>query len=123
MPIQVPLIDLCRIKYVDKFFPEEFANQLKHLEENPDDKAAWGVLADWLIDKDVGIDEPDLSAACRYIFKRTGVEVIRDGGAWNIRGGDKPFNYTTFTCYETYSLAGSVAVLAAEIRDFKKGLE
>jgi hypothetical protein len=102
-------------------FPEGFTNQLKHLEENPDDKAAWGVLADWLREDDV--NEPDLSSACRYIHRRDGVKVAKTDRKWDISGGDKPFNYATFTCYETYSLAGSVAAFAAEIRDFKKGLE
>ncbi len=88
MPFLVPLIDLVAIPGTRELWPDEFRAAVAKLEAAPDDKTAWGVIADWLDEEDA--NEPKLADAFRWVHKRANVVVAKskyNPYPWEISAG------------------------------------
>ena len=66
MPVTVKLLDLVALPDSRPLWPAEFHALIAKLEDNPEERAQWGVIADWLDEN----DEPELAAAFRWLSNR-----------------------------------------------------
>lgn len=72
----VSLEKLVSLKGSRPLWPAEFAALVALLDADPNDKAAWGVAADWLDEPERG--EHDLAEAFRWIHKRDAARIAPD---------------------------------------------
>jgi uncharacterized protein (TIGR02996 family) len=69
--VSVSLLNLVSIANTRPAWPTDFADKVAKLDENPAEKTAWGVIADWCDEH----GEPELGRAFRWVGGRRLVEV------------------------------------------------
>lgn len=80
--VSVSLLKLVAIAGTEPVWPDEFAGKFATLNDEPNDRSAWGVIADWCDEN----DEPELGRACRWLSKRAGlVTIIENARPLNMR--------------------------------------
>lgn len=67
----VSLLKLVSLPGTREAWPDDFAGKVAVLDEAPDQRAAYGVIADWLDEN----GEAELGRAFRFVLNRTLVEV------------------------------------------------
>lgn len=73
----VKLLRLVGVKNTRPLWPADFEGKIRHLEAEPDDRARWGVTADWLDEN----GEPELAAGFRYVFRKPDIKIYRSKDA------------------------------------------
>jgi hypothetical protein len=128
MPVSVPLVKLVALPDSRPLWPAEFESLVAKLEEKPNDRAHWGVIADWCQEN----DEPELADAFRWVSKQTKVRVIksqcwmprRDGGQFTaLTLSDKPSSIPSLDdehCTNPANFAAELAVALAKAREKAK---
>lgn len=124
MPVEVSLLELVCVADARWVWPGDFAALMAKLEESPDDRVAWGAVADWCDEH----DEPELAGAFRYVHRRESIEATRGGyGTWDLTGlpatiqNSEMAAVVKFTDVKT--LAGAVARLALRLKKVAEDLE
>ena len=74
MPIQVSLEIVLKVPDTEALLPKELRDLFATIEEKPEERTNWGVLADWFDEA----SEPGLARACRFVAKRQNVLPQKD---------------------------------------------
>lgn len=126
MPVEIPLEQLVLIPAARPLWPGEFAGLVARIEEKPDERTGWGVLADWC----EATGEPGLARALRWAMKREAVTLAwrgappRMGGRlWWWAGLPRPLSVPTdVDRAEMDTPASAAADLAARLRSLDEVL-
>lgn len=81
----VPLEDAACLPGGQQFYPPAVRALNRALYKDPNDRTAWGVMADWLEDR----EHPTLASGARYLFHRPDVSVERN---WYTTGSDMEYD-------------------------------
>lgn len=116
MPVEVSLQALVSIENTRDVWPEEFRGLMDKLEENPDEKTQWVVLAEWCQER----GELPLSKAFDWVSRRPEVtaEMKNDYGRnrWTLKQVPHALRHEiNYGVIDTSTLAGAVAELAKAI--------
>lgn len=131
--MKVSLEQLVAIPNTRPLWPAEFNSLMTIIDENPNDKTAWGVAADWLSEPER--DEQDLAEAFRWVHKRDEVKIEAATesyyqGLWRFVDKTMPAGVRDSVsgyagsdevkAVDCHTLAGLAAKLAAGLRHLKK---
>lgn len=113
MSVTVSLLKLVATRGTRALWPEQFAGLVGQLEDEPKNRAQWGVVADWLDEN----EEPGLADGFRWVSKRPEVQASRDRfGAWSFRALPRPLNLMDFPERDNATVPGLVAGLVELLR-------
>lgn len=125
--VSVSLLKLVAIAGTEPVWPDEFAGKFVTLKDEPNDRSAWGVIADWCDEN----DEPELGRACRWLSKRAGLTIPgtnvsnsrpahMDPPHWTISGLPRSVAAAFVQSVDRSTLAGLAAELAAALAEVDK---
>lgn len=118
--VTVSLFELVRLEGTRPLWPRDFDGRVAFIEDNPGERTAWGVVADWLDEN----DEPQLAAAFRWVMNHPEVTVRRKaGGIWVFDGLPHAlYPYYSDLFADVGTLAGAAACLAVALERARKDL-
>jgi hypothetical protein len=120
MPVLVSLLELVAAEGTRALWPAEFRGFVEAIEAVPEERAGWGVAAEWCDSH----DERGLGRAFRYVFKRPEIVVEKTNyGWWYLRGVPYVVSRPEVAKVDRNSVAGAVAELAMQIEAALRELE
>ncbi len=121
MGVQVSLLRLVSVAGTRGLWPADFEGKISKIEEDTNEKTAWGVTADWLDEN----DEPVLADAFRWVCNRKTLSVKKYGGSftaeWRAEGLPHAVaaHYSVFG-YNTSTLPGLAAAIAGALKKVRE---
>jgi uncharacterized protein (TIGR02996 family) len=123
MPVSVSLIELVLVPNASHLWPGDFRDLHAKIEDDPTDKAQWGVIADWLDEH----EEPDFAEAWRKMaFKWSAASLSKPRTyqlEWSVSGipqsvsGQSNANFITVP---KETPAAAVAFVAMQLRQLRQ---
>ncbi len=114
MSVAVSLENLVSLPGTMSLWPEEFVALVAKLADEPNDKAQWGVIADWCKEQ----EEESLGDAFRYVSRRPTVTVrdsnttVRKANLWVLDGLPPSLNAVPYPSVDRGTIAGLASALA-----------